>query len=184
MKKLLLIFVLLLMVNSVLPQQSKRVFQTHNAELTVYAIRNNKGYEWKNDNIIVSLNYKTGQFLAKFTNNDFVRPGETIVSVNDSVDVNRVFELSGNFPVEEIVHQSSQEQQYNVELSFKNIENAEVYSILFKMKVIRPNKSSGGNYRIFILEGDLDTEEIKLSALKNFDKDVHLRLQFSGFIMG
>jgi hypothetical protein len=84
MKTFAAITLLLFSVCTALSQELK--YQTFKAQLKLSAFKNGENFQWTNNNISVTLNYKTGDFLLKLRNNDFKEKSEDGVSVNEETE--------------------------------------------------------------------------------------------------
>ena len=69
MKLLFSISVFLLIMNVGLSQEIH--YQTLEAQMKITASRDGEIFQWENKHIVVSLDYKNGNFLVKLNNKDF-----------------------------------------------------------------------------------------------------------------
>jgi hypothetical protein len=182
--RLIYLLAVLFFSTAAFAQQAKTNFQTHSARLKVLAYLNDKEFEWENDNIIVSLNYKTGQLLVRLKNTDFIDTDHPENFVVDSTTQSLEYELKGTLPINEIIQQQTTQQEYKVELQLVNEVIGFYKTILFNMTITLPNTTGNGDYRIFILTGEFDNREFQLPAFRKFDPQIYVILSFTGLVMG
>ena len=151
--------------------------------MEVIASKDGNEYKWENSNILVNLNYKTGDFKIELKNSDFYST-ETNQQINsDNTEEEITYLIKGFLPIERIIDQKTSTQDYTVELQLTNddINFSEV--INFKMNVMRTSQQSG-SYRVFSLVGTLYNDEINLPAFEGYDNEVGIRILFNAFWNG
>lgn len=181
MKKYLI--VISLITSSLFFYAQEPQFQTYSADLLIIATKDGENFQWQNKNIVVTLNYKTGDFKAIIHNNDFYNKQSNIRVMEDSISNNSEFMLIDIFPIERIIYQKSINQDYNIELQLINNDLSLSKLLNFKMNVMRPNQNAG-SYRVFTLTGTLYNYDLNLPAFRGYDNEVEIRLMFNGFWSG
>ena len=180
MKYFALLLALLTSAN-IYSQEAK--YQTYTARMEVIASKDGNEYKWENSNILVNLNYKTGDFKIELKNSDFYSK-ESNEPVNDENQEEEItYLIKGFLPIERIIDQKTSTQDYTVELQLTNddINFSEV--INFNMNIMRTSQQSG-SYRVFSLVGTLYNDEINLPAFEGYDNEVGIRILFNAFWNG
>ena len=180
MRSLLNTIILLLTSTVLIGQQDQLVANSTVIRLT--GVKDGKRIEWENKNIAVMLNYKTGKFISRIKNTDLQNTEIVPLPAQDSAIVERVFTLSGTFPISDILNQHQQKQQYKVELELENEDLEIAETLLFDMLITRPESSSDNNFRVFSLNGVLHNDQLELPAFEGFEDEVGLWLMFSGIM--
>ncbi len=177
MKHALLVMAVILSI-MVTAQDTK--YQTYTAELVVAAQKNDSAFNWKNKNIIVNLNYKTGNFSVKIYNTDFTNEQQDIAFIENTDNQPSEYKFTGIFPIDKIINQKQTNQEYDVELELINKDINLSEMVNFKMTIVKPNQGKG-QYRIFTLSGTLNNEKVKIPAFKNYDNNIAIRILFNAF---
>jgi len=181
MKKHLLLTLLLAYSLAIFAQAPK--FQTYSADLLIIATKNGISQQWQNKDILVNLNYKTGNFKAIINNSDFYNK-QTNTKINkDSISNESEFIFKGNLPINQILNQKTINQDYDIELQLTNNDINFSETINMKMNIMRPNQNSN-SYRAFTLTGILYNDELNLPAFKGYDNEVEMRIMFNAFWTG
>jgi len=174
---------LALIINSLLSFSQSPQFQIYSADLLLIATKDGENFQWQNKDIVVTLNYKTGDFKAIINNNDFYNKETNIRVVQDSISDNSEFFLIDILPIDRIINQKAINQDYDIELQLTN-ENISFSKMLnFKMNVMRTNQNTD-NYRVFTLSGVLYNNELNLPAFVGYENEVEIRIMFNGFWTG
>jgi len=177
------LFVLAFLTSTIIIFAQAAKYQTYSAGLMITATKNGDINSWQNKDIIVTLNYKTGDLKMIINNNDFYNK-ETNNNVNeDNISDNREFLLVGNLPIDQVINQKTINQDYDIELQLTNNDFAINEVINFKMNIMRPN-TSAESYRVFTFTGVLYNDELNLPAFKGFDNNVEIRIFFNAFWNG
>ncbi|MFK5856008.1 MAG: hypothetical protein QM503_07750, partial [Bacteroidota bacterium] len=151
--KNIILFIALIVFNSVGFAQTQQ-FQTYTADLLVIATKGGENVQWQNKDILVLLNYETGDFKVTINNGDFYNK-QTNIRVNESsMSDNSKFIFEGNLPIRKIINQKAINQGYDVELQLTNNDISFSEIVNFKMNVMRPNQTPK-SYRVFTLSGVL-----------------------------
>jgi len=156
-------------------------YQAYSTSLTIIGTKNGNDLQWENKNINIALDYKTGEFVAALKGSDFSdkRAGQPPVdSAEASPD--RIFNLSGTFPVDALINQQAINAGYDVELQLANEDQSLLETILFKMTVTKPGEGQA-QYRIFVLTGTLYADELQLPAFEGLDNDIRIQLFFNAY---
>ena len=179
--KYFVLFIVLLISTKFYSQEAK--YQTYTARMEVIASKDGNEYKWENSNILVNLNYKTGDFKIELKNSDFYSKESTEPVNNENPEEEITYILKGFLPIERIIDQKLSTQDYTVELQLTNndINFSEV--INFKMNVMRTSQQSG-SYRVFSFVGTLYNDEINLPAFEGYDNEVGIRILFNAFWNG
>ena len=178
-----IIFLIAFLASTIITFGQAPKYQTYSAGLMITATINGDTYSWQNKDLIVTLNYKTGDLKIIINNNDFYNK-ETNQNVNeDNISDNREFLLIGNLPIDQVINQKTVNQDYDIELQLTNDDFAINELINFKMNIMRPNQSSE-SYRVFTFTGVLYNDKLNLPAFKGFDNDVEIRIFFNAFWNG
>lgn len=172
-----------LMISSLLFYGQAPKYQTYSANLLIIATKGSENHQWQNKNILVSLNYKTGDFKAIINNSDFYNKETDIRVKEDSISGNSEFQLIGTMPINQIINQKVTNQDYDVELQLINNDISLSEMLNFKMNIMHPNQGPD-NYRVFRLTGTLYNDELNLQAFKGYDNEVELQLMFNAFWTG
>jgi len=181
MKKYSLSFILLICSLFIFGQAPK--FQTYTADLLVIATKDGISQQWQNKDILITLNYKTGDFKAIINNSDFCNK-ETDSRINESdISNDTEFVFEGSMPITQILNQKIINQDYDIELQLTNEDISLSEVINFKMNIMRPNQNSN-SYRVFTLTGILYNDELNLPAFKGYDNEVEIRIIFNAFWTG
>lgn len=172
----IILFVLSFQAIAQVPQ-----YRTINAELIINATKDGEAYRFLNKNILVNLDYKTGNFLLNLSNTDFNKI-ESEVNVNplDSISQKQQFSFSGILPISQIIDQQTTEQNYAIELQLTNTELMINQTLNISLTVTLPNASGKQNYRIFVMNGLLYNNQLQLPAFHDFDNEIQFWVQFSG----
>ena len=173
-------FSLIFFLTLTAPAQNTR-YQTYTAVMKIMATKDGQQYEWENKNISVVLDYKNGDFTCRLMNTDFYDAAHPQNFVSDTLEDKLEYTLSGIFPVFDIIHQKTINQDYKVELQLTSQELMLNYTILFDMTIMRPNPSGDGNYRAFRMEGKIYNHKAHIPAFRGFDDEITMRLAFNGY---
>jgi len=163
----------ILISGNIIAQDTK--YQTFKAQLKLIGQKDDQKYQWDNNKLTVALDYKTGNFISKFKNTDFI-------SENDPVDYESIetkeIILRGVFPIEAIIHQKAINAKYNVELELETEEGS--YILNFNVDITRPNTGQG-SYRVFLMDGIIYNDQTNFPRLKELDNEINLIIAFNGF---
>lgn len=173
------ILTLLVFITNLSFSQSPK-FQTYSAQIEVIATKDGTDHTWKNSNILVNLNYKTGALNITLKNSDFRENQNEFDKLSDEAGEEREYLLKGILPINEILNQKPSTQNYTVELQLTNEDIDFSTEIIFQMSVMRTSQNSG-SYRVFTLTGTLYNDEVNLPAFKGYDSEVDLRIFFNAF---
>lgn len=158
-------------------------YQTYSSSVKLIAQQGEEDYQWENTDIVVVLNYKTGDFIAKLKNSDFYNALHPAPADPELDAEEREFLFKGIFPIDDIINQKSTNQDYVVELDFICDELRLYESVNFDMTITRPGSSSA-NYRIFSLHGILYNDQLNLSYFEGFNNEIEIYINFNGFFEG
>ncbi|HEY9115231.1 MAG TPA: hypothetical protein VIN10_11075 [Bacteroidales bacterium] len=177
MKKILAALFMLLSVQTFSQVAQYRAI---NGILIINATKDGQAYRYTNKNILVNMNYQDGSFLLKLNNTDFYQSDSaTNANIQDTITQEQ-YVFSGILPLNQILDQQTNEQNYDIELQLTN-ENLNLYQTLnLTMTITVPNASGQKNYRIFVINGILQNDELQLPAFSGFDNDIEMWIQFSG----
>ena len=178
MRPLLNTIILLLMSTVITGQQDQLVAKSTAIRVTV--IKDGKRTEWEKKNVAVMLNYKTGKFISRIKNTDLQRTEIVPLPAQDTAIVESVFTLTGTFPINELINQHLEKQQYKIELELVNEELEISETLLFDMLITRPESTSDNGFRVFSLNGVLHNDQLDLPAFEGFEDEIGLWLMFSG----
>jgi len=182
MRILLLTLAFSLSANFISAQQPG--YQTYSSSVKLVAQQGEEDYQWENEDIVVVLNYETGDFIAKLKNRDFYNTLHPAPSDPDLEVEDREFLFKGIFPIDDIINQQSTNQNYVIELDFI-CDDLNLYeSVNFDMTITRPGSSSAGNYRIFSLHGILYNDQLDLPFFTGFNNEIEIYINFNGFFEG
>lgn len=151
-----------------------------NPVMKIIATKDGQDYQWENKNISVALAYQTGQFAIKLSNNDFVMNKTSEMENQDPDETSREFSITGIFPIEQIIDQLPNNQQYNVELQLSNWDLSLDKTLNFNLNVTNPGTNKA-QYRMFQMNGKLYNDELQLPAFAGFDNEVEIWILFNGF---
>ena len=185
-KTLLLALVILMLPVTNFAQVVKTGFQAYNAQMKLAAFKDGKRYEWVNDDIVVYLNYKTGELNISLKGSDFTDKShpEFFDFEADTATDQTEYQFKGLLPVREIINQKTISKSYPIELQLtKNLSDFNKV-VLFNMTITIPNTTSGSNFRIFVLDGKFDNNEFQLPSFHKFDNEVYITITFSGMVIG
>jgi hypothetical protein len=177
------ILVLTLIIHNLLLFSQSPQFQTYSADLLIIATKEGEDFQWQNKDIVVTLNYKTGNFKVIINNNDFYNKETNGVIIEDSISNNNKFFLVDILPIDRIIDQKIINQDYDIELQLTNEDISLSKMLNFKMNVMRPNQTTR-SYRVFTLTGILYNDELNLPAFTGYDNEVEIRIIFNGFWSG
>ncbi len=181
MKKYIILIVLT--ISSLVFYAQEPQFQTYSADLLIVATKDGDNVQWQNKDIVVTLNYRTGDFKAIINNTDFYNKQTNMKISEDSISISSEFLFVGIMPIRDIVNQKAINQDYDTELQLINYDMDLTEMINFKMNVMRPNQNAGA-YRVFTLTGTLYNYELNLPAFEGYDNEVEIRIMFNGFWSG
>ncbi len=179
--KYIALFVLLTYCSVSNAQEAK--YQTYSADLTIIATKNGKDQQWQNKNILVVLDYKTGNIQIEMKNSDFYNKETNSLSENNEESDNTQFTLKGILPIERILDQKTHNQEYNVELQLVNDDINFSKMVNFNMNILKTSQKSK-SYRVFTFIGSLYNDELNLPAFKGFDNEIEIRIMFNAFWNG
>ncbi len=156
-------------------------YQAYSTSLTIIGTKNGKDLQWENKNINIALDYKTGEFVAALKGSDFSdkKAGQPAVD-NAEASPDRIFKLSGTFPVDALINQQTINANYDVELQLTNEDVSLFETILFKMAVTKPGEGQA-QYRIFVLTGTLYADELQLPAFEDMNNEISIQLFFNAY---
>jgi hypothetical protein len=177
--KAILIYGLLFFSATILFGQQTQ-YLTYTSTMRIRAMKNGERTEWENKNISVRLDYRTGDFISYLRNYDFVNHEMASSLQNDSIVSKREFTLSGVFPINDIINQQQEQQDYKVELQLRNDDSNLAKSLLFDMMITRPSSGSNRAYRIFSLNAVLYNDQMHMPAFAGYDNEIEIWLLFSG----
>ncbi len=177
-----LILTLAIMISAGLISQEAK-YQTYSAKMEVVATKDGQEHQWQNSNIIVNLNYKTGNFKIELRNSDFFNRETNQPANENNPEEEITYLFKGYLPIEQIIDQKMSSQDYIVELQLTNddINFSEV--IQFNMNVLRTSQQSG-SYRVFTFFGTLYNDDINLPAFDGYDNEIKIRIIFNAFWNG
>jgi hypothetical protein len=178
--KNLLFLVILSFIGSGLIAQQGAGYVIQNPVLKIIATKNGEDFQWENKNISVALAYQTGQFAIKLSNDDFVLNKTDQPAISDTIEDNREFTISGIFPIDQIIDQLPNNQQYVVELQLSNWDLSIDQTLNFNLNVTNPGTNQA-QYRMFQMTGKLYNDELQLPAFDGFDNEVEIWILFNGF---
>ncbi len=178
MKKITLIIIFIIS-NLLIIAQSPQ-YKTYSADLLVIATKANQNHQWQNKNIAVSLNYKTGSFKIIVNSSDFYNKQNNKVPNKNGDVIRSEYIFEGNMPIEQIINQKTDNQNYDLELQFTNTDISFSEMVNFKMDIMRTSQAAN-SYRVFTLSGILYNDEINIPAFKGYDNEIELRIIFNAF---
>lgn len=179
MKNLFILVLVYFIGNGLLAQQGAG-YIIKNPVMKISAFKDGKNFQWENKNISIALNYKTGHFALKLTNTDFEMNTTNQVVNPDSLQPDREFSITGIFPIDQIIDQLQNNQQYNVELQFSNWDLSLDNTINFTLNVTNP-VTNKAQYRMFQMNGKLYNDELQLPAFEGFDNEIEIWILFNGY---
>lgn len=179
MKNLFFLILINFIVSGLLAQQGAG-YIIQKPVLKISADKNGENFQWENKNISIALNYKTGEFAMKLSNKDFVMNKTSQPENPDSFESEREFSLTGLFPIDQIIDQLQNNQQYNVELQLSNWDLSLDNTLNFNLNVTNPGTSKA-QYRMFQMNGKLYNDELQLPAFEGYDNEIEIWIYFNGF---
>ena len=184
MKKYL--FLVIFVFGSITNYAQNPSYQTYSADLLIIATKDGENYQWKNKNIVVTLDYKTGNLKAIVNKNDFYNSDSSFRAnennKNSMLD-NNEYIFEGNMPINQILNQKTINQDYDIELQLTNQDIDFSNTVNFKMNIMRPSQESA-SYRVFTLTGKLYVDELKLPTFDGYDNTIEIRIIFNAFWNG
>jgi hypothetical protein len=179
MKILITAAVLLFSLFTATSQEVK--YQIYKAQLKLSASKEGEDFQWTNNNIAVTLNYKTGDFILKLKNSDFKETLENRNTVTQETETVKDTEylFKGMFPINSIIDQQSINQTYPIELQLICDDPEIDKTVNFKMDITYPGS---GQYRIFTLNGKLYNDELNIPVFTGFDNEIELWIVFNAFV--
>lgn len=177
-----LFFSLLLLIPGSILCELQAQFITHTSVMRITGVKDGKQFEWENKDIMISLDYQTGEFISSLNNDGFMSTDWTSEAQSDSIISERTITLTGTFPINEIIDQQHINQDYGIELELQNDDLIESKTILFDMLVIIPESNPDESFRTFSLSAILHNNELDLPAFEGFENEIRLWLMFSGNI--
>lgn len=179
MKNLILVITLVAIALNIKAQEPR--YQAYSSSLTILAVKDGQKIEWHNKNINMALNYKTGDFIANIKGSDFSDPRSGQPELDDAeASPDRLFKLSGIFPIDALTDQQTTNANYEVELQLTNQDDSLFETILFKMNVTKPGDGDL-SYRIFVLNGTLYAYDLQLPVFEGMDNEISLQLFFNAY---
>lgn len=155
-------------------------YRAINATLYLTVSKNDDPYRFVNRNILVNLDYQTGNFLLKLSNTDLYQADSITNNGMPDTLTQQQYTFSGILPINEMIDQQATVQDYDIELQLNN-DNLNIdQTINLDMTITIPNASGQANYRIFDLKGTLDNGQLQLPALLDFDNEIQFWIQFAG----
>ena len=177
MKKILTAFFLLFSFHSFAQVAQYRAI---NGTLFLNISKNGEAYRFVNKNILVNIDYTSGNFLLKLSNTDLYQPDSTNISrLSDTISPQQ-YVFSGILPVNDILNQQTNVQNYNIELQLTNDNIGLDQTINLDMTITLPFASGRSNYRVFDMKGMLYNDQLQLPALIDFDNEIQFWIQFAG----
>lgn len=174
-------FTLLLLISfSIQSYSQSPKFQTLSAQIEIVASKDGNDHTWKNSNILVNLNYKTGAINIKLKNSDFYEDQSSFNDLSNDAGEKLEYILKGFLPINEILNQKTYNQDYTVELQLTNDDIDFSKELNFQMNVMRTSQNSD-SYRVFTFTGTLYNDEVRLPAFKGYDNEVDVRIFFNAF---
>jgi len=138
--KTYIILITFLISNLALFAQAPK-YQTYSADLLIIASKDGENIQWQNKDIVVTLNYKTGALKIIINNNDFLNKQNNENIIDDDSE-NSEFIFLGNLPIEQVINQKNENQEYDIELQLTN-NNFSINEVInFKMNIMRPNQTA------------------------------------------
>ena len=179
MKILITAAILLFSLFTATSQEVK--YQTYKAQLKLSASKEGENFQWTNNNIAVTLNYKTGDFILKLKNSDFKETmgNRNTVTQETETAEDTEYLFKGMFPINNIIDQQSINQTYPIELQLICDDPEIDKTVNFKMDITYPGS---GQYRIFTLNGKLYNDELNIPAFTGFDNEIELWIVFNAFV--
>ncbi len=155
-------------------------YRTYSASIEIAASKNGIDKSWKNKDIIVNLNYKTGKLDITLKNSDFKNTASNDKIVNEESVEEKIYFLKGYLPINEILNQKPATQSYKIELQLTNEEFDFSKEINFDMSVMRTSQQAQ-SYRVFTLSTVLYNDEVDLPAFKEYDNEVEIVIIFNAY---
>jgi hypothetical protein len=156
-------------------QESK--YKTFKAKMELIGEKNGEKIQWENNNITVSLDYKTGNFISQIKNTDFYEKQFRDQENNKNIE-QRVIVLKGIFPIERIIDQKPINATYNVDMELNTPED--IYPLNFNVGVTKPGKGPNA-YRVFVMQGKIYNNETNFPKLKGFENEIEIIVTFNAF---
>ena len=166
---------IILISNYGFSQQAK--YQTFKAKMKIIGMKDGEKMEWDNDNILVVLDYESGNFSTKLENTDFYLNDFKRTDTEDDIEERELL-LKGILPIERIIDQIPINANYNFELEF--ITPDESYFLNFNTEITKPG-SGENNYRIFIMRGIIYNDVTNFPAFKDYENEINIIIAFNAF---
>lgn len=179
-----IVFTYLILLCSLLSISQDGNYQTYSASMTIFASKDGTDYQWTNKEILVNLNYKTGDFKLLLNKSDFLQK-DSSANFNQKHNTanNHQFNFSGVFPIDQILNQKTTNKSYNIELQLENESFDFFTTVNFNMTVIRTSQKAG-SYRVFTLDGSLNNDDLNLPEFEGYDNEISTRIIFNAFWNG
>jgi len=158
-------------------------FQTYSADLLIIASKDSKDVQWLNKDILVNMDYKTGNISIVVKSNNFINKANHEPALESNETMNTSYTFLGRLPIEQILNQKTNNQEYTVELQLVNDEIDFSNEVNFKMNVMRTSQRSG-SYRVFTLIGTIYQDDVQIPAFKEYDNEVEIRIMFNAYWNG
>jgi len=176
MKFLIVVLIQLVFITNIsFAQQAK--YQTFKAKMTVVGEKDGEQQQWNNNDITVSLDYESGNFISRLKNTDFLNK-ETYNTLQNEENDERELKLTGTFPIERIIDQKPINATYNVEMQLTTPEDT--FILNFNVEVTKPGEGQKG-YRIFLVRGILYNDETNFEAFVGYENEISIILAFNAF---
>ena len=161
------------------PAQQTR-YQTNKAALKISAFKNGENYQWENKEILVFLDYRTGNFVTRLKNTDFRSTVHPEFHVLPPAEEETEYLFKGILPINDIINQKSINQTYPIELQIVNEALGLDETLSMQMTITRPG-SGAANYRVFSLAGKMYNDQLQLPAFLGFDNEIEIWIVFNAF---
>jgi len=143
------------------------------------AIRNGAPVKVETKNFGLKLNYETGEFYAR------INMTESRLYADEDVEYripgDEILEITGIIPINEIIDNRAQKQQYVYELNVKHL-SANV-TVVFTFDVGHISNTNRG-FTMFRINGRINLMDFEVEDLKGYDPEVELLMDFQGYMLG
>ena len=182
MKTAALVFVMAILSLNLSAQFERNSYQTQKTWLKVGIVQNGEWFIIEHQDINLVLDYGLGNLQINLKNTDFDTLNHTREETDYPLKEERIYQIKGTIPINDILNQKRIEAQYFVELNLSNRELGINHPVRFDLTVSTPNPSMNkAKFRNFILHGTFQNHELKLPYFEGYDDNIEVWIKWTAY---
>ena len=151
-------------------------------ELKLVSCKNGEWFIIEHKDINLVLDYGLGNIQINLKNTDFDTLNHSQEEMNYALKEDRIYKITGQIPINEILNQKNIEAQYFVELNLSNQDLRINHPVRFDLTVSTPNPSiNRAKFRNFILHGTFQNHELQLPYFEGYDDNIEVWIKWTAY---